>query len=82
MNHETNPVMSNNNVRRMQTWAREHHPADWEDRCSVIIQYLDQLPADDCEWLIKKGWPEVFSAAERDWPEAFDAWETDAEQIE
>lgn len=82
MNNETNPVMSNSNVRRMQAWAREHHPADGEDRCAVVMEYLDQLPADDCERLLKKDWPDVFDAAERDWPEAFDAWKTDPEPIE
>lgn len=72
--------MSNNSVRRMQAWAQEHHSADWEDRCAVVVEYLDQLPSDECERLIKKGWPDVFAAAQRDWPEAFAAWQTEEEE--
>ena len=74
MNTETTTTLSNNNLRRMQGWARAVYPADWQDRCAVVTEYLAQLDEDTATALIKKGWPEVFAAAERKWPEAFAGW--------
>lgn len=78
MNQESTSALSNNNVRRMQGWARAVHPGDWSDRCAVVVEYVSQLDPDIAATLIKKGWPEVFAAAERDWPEAFAGWNADA----
>lgn len=79
MNSE--PKLSNNNLRRMQGWAKAVYPGDWQDRCSVVAEYLAQLDEDASSALIKKGWPDVFAAAEREWPEAFAGWKTEgAEQ--
>jgi hypothetical protein len=81
MNSETKPTLSNNNLRRMQGWARAVYTGDWRDRCSVVAEYLAQLPEDTAAALIRKGWPDVFAAAERDWPEAFAGWKQEpAEQ--
>lgn len=74
MNSETKSTLSNNNLRRMQAWARAIYRGDWQDRCAVAIEYLAQLDEDTSAALIKKGWPEVFAAAEREWPEAFAGW--------
>ena len=74
MNSEIKPVLSNNYLRRMQGWARAVHTADWQDRCSVVTEYLAQLDEEAASALIRKGWPDVFAAAERDWPEAFAGW--------
>ena len=77
MNQESKTVLSNNNLRRMQGWARAVYPKDWQDRCAVVDAYLSQQDEDVFAGLIKKGWPEVFAAAERDWPEAFAGWKMD-----
>ncbi len=74
MNSEINSTLSNNNVRRMQGWARSVYPRDWEDRCAVVIEYFSQLGDDAAAALLKQGWSEMFAAAERDWPEAFAGW--------
>lgn len=74
MNSETKPTLSNNNLRRMQGWARAIYPRDSQDRCAVVIEYLAQLNEDAAAALIRMGWPDVFAAAERDWPEAFAGW--------
>lgn len=74
MNSENAPTLSNNNLRRMQGWAKTVYPKDWEDRCAVVAEYLAQASEDEVATLIKQGWPEVFAAAERDWPEAFAGW--------
>ena len=74
MNSETKPTLSNNNLRRMQGWARSIYPRDSHDRCAVVVEYLAQLNEDAAAALIRKGWPDVFAAAERDWPEAFAGW--------
>ena len=74
MNSESKSTLSNNNLRRMQGWARAVYPEDCEDRCAVVVEYIAQLNEDDASTLIRKGWPEVFTAAERDWPEAFAGW--------
>lgn len=74
MNSETKSTLSNNNLRRMQGWVRAVYPDDWQDRCAVIVEYLAQLDEDTAASLIRKGWPEVLAAAERDWPEAFAGW--------
>ena len=74
MNQETKSVLSNNNLRRMQGWARAVYPGDWQDRCAVVTEYLAQIDEDTASALIKKGWTEVFAAAEREWPEAFAGW--------
>ena len=74
MNSETKTTLSNNNLRRMQGWARAVYPGDWHDRCAVVTQYLAQLSEDEAAALIKQSWPEVFATAERDWPEAFAGW--------
>ncbi len=71
MNPASKPTISNNNLRRMHGWARAVYPADWQDRCAVVIEYLAQLDDDATQVLIKSGWPDAFAAAERDWPEAF-----------
>ena len=76
MNQDSKTALSNNNLRRMQGWARSVYPADWQDRCAVVAEYLSQLDEDTAAALIRKGWPDVFFAAERDWPEAFANWET------
>lgn len=82
MNSEQKSTLSNNNLRRMQGWARTMYPNDAHDRCAVVVEYLAQLSADDAMVLIKKDWPEVFAAAERDWPEAFAGWKQEpAEQV-
>ena len=74
MNSETKSTLSNNNLRRMQGWARAVYPGDWQDRCAVVTEYVVQLSEDAAAALIRKGWPDVFAAAERDWPEAFAGW--------
>ena len=74
MNSETKPTLSNNNLRRMQGWARAVYPGDWQDRCAVVIEYLAQLDDETSAVLIRKGWLDVFAAAEREWPEAFAGW--------
>ncbi|HEY0967845.1 MAG TPA: hypothetical protein VGD88_10690 [Opitutaceae bacterium] len=80
MSSDTNSTLSNNNLRRMQGWARSVYPADSQDRCAVVVEYLAQLSEDAATALIKRGWPEAFAAAERDWPEAFAGWKQEAEQ--
>lgn len=74
MNTESKSTLSNNNLRRMQGWARAVYPGDWQDRCAVVVEYLAQLSEDAAAALLKKAWPDVFAAAERDWPEAFGGW--------
>lgn len=74
MNSEQKSTLSNNNLRRMQGWARAVYPNDSHDRCAVVVEYLAQLGEDAATALIKKDWPEVFATAERDWPEAFAGW--------
>lgn len=74
MNSETKSTLSNNNLRRMQGWARAVYPGDWQDRSAVVIEYLAQLDEETAAALIKKGWPDVFATAEREWPEAFVGW--------
>lgn len=76
MNSETKSTLSNNNLRRMQGWARAVYPRDWQDRCAVVTEYLAQLGEDDAAALLKKSWPDVFATAERDWPEAFAGWKS------
>ncbi len=80
MNSETKSVLSNNNLRRMQGWARAVHPADANDRCAVVLEYLAQLGEEEVAALVKQDWPAVFAAAERDWPEAFAGWKQDPVQ--
>jgi hypothetical protein len=81
MNSETKSPLSNNNLRRMQGWARAIYPGDCQDRCAVVVEYLTQLSEEASAALIKKGWPDCFAAAERDWPEAFAGWKQEpAEQ--
>ncbi len=70
MHNPTNSNLSNNNLRRMQGWARAVYP-DWQDRCAIVVEYLSQLDEDTAAALIRKGWPDVFAVAEREWPEAF-----------
>lgn len=77
MNSESTSKLSNNNLRRMQGWAKAIYPGDWQDRCSVVAEYLAQLDDDALAALLKKPWPDVFAAAERDWPEAFAGWKTE-----
>ena len=77
MNQESKTALSNNNLRRMQGWARAVYPRDAQDRCAVVAEYLAQLDEDVFAGLVKQGWPEVFAAAERDWPEAFAGWKTE-----
>ena len=79
MNQESKTVLSNNNLRRMQGWARVVYPHDWQDRCAVVAEYLSQQDEDTFGALLKKSWPEVFAAAERDWPEAFAGWKSESE---
>ncbi len=74
MNSEIKSTLSNNNLRRMQGRARAVYVGDWQDRCAVVTEYLAQLSEDAAAALIKKGWPDVFTVAERDWPEAFAGW--------
>ncbi len=74
MSSESQYTLSNNQLRRMQGWARAVYPADWPDRCAVVTEYLAQLSEDTATTLIRKEWPAVFAAAERDWPEAFAGW--------
>ena len=81
MNQESKSVLSNNNTRRMQGWARTLYPRDWNDRCAVVIEYLSQLDEDTSAALIKRGWTDVFAAAERDWPEAFAGWNEDTSVV-
>ena len=78
MNSESKSKLSNNNLRRMQGWARAIYPGDWQDRCAVVAEYLSQQDEDAAAALLRKGWPDVFAAAERDWPEAFAGWQQDA----
>lgn len=80
MNQPSKPVLSNNNLRRMQGWARNVHAQDWPDRCAVVTEYLAQQDEEACTALIKQGWPAVFAAAERDWPESFAGWKVETEQ--
>ena len=82
MNSESKPTLSNNNLRRMQGWAKTVYPEDWEDRCAVVPEYLAQASDDLVATLIKQGWPDVFAAAEREWPEAFAGWKKDEENVE
>ena len=81
MNSEQAPTLSNNNLRRMQGWARGKYPHDSHDRCAVVVEYLAQLSEELAAALIKKGWPEVFAAAESDWPEAFAGWKREPEEL-
>jgi hypothetical protein len=74
MNQESKSVLSNNNLRRMQGWARSIHPGDWQDRCSVVTEYLSQLDEETLAALLKKPWPDIFAVAEKEWPEAFAGW--------
>lgn len=74
MNQESPSGLSNNSLRRMQAWAHTTYPKDAEDRSAVVAEYLAQLDDDTLAALLKKGWPDVFAAAERDWPEAFAGW--------
>ena len=74
MNPTSKFVLSNNNTRRMHGWARAVYPGDWQDRCAVVVEYLSQQGEETCGDLIRRGWPDVFAAAERDWPEAFTGW--------
>lgn len=78
MNFDAKPVLSNTLLRRMQSWARTVYSRDWQDRCYVVSEYVAQLEEATAEALIKKGWPDVFEAAERDWPEAFDGWKQES----
>jgi hypothetical protein len=78
MNSESPSGLSNNSLRRMQAWALATYPKDGEDRAAVVAEYLAQQDDDALAALIKKGWPEVFAAAERDWPEAFAGWKDEA----
>jgi len=80
MNQESKSVLSNNNVRRMQGWARAVHVNDWQDRCAVVIEYLAQLDEDACASLLRKGWPDVFATVESDWPEAFAGWKNASDE--
>ena len=64
MNTEPKSTLSNNNVRRMQGWARTMYPNDWQDRCAVVTEYLAQLSEDAGTALLKKPWPDVFAATE------------------
>lgn len=73
MNQEIQSLLSNNKLRRMQGWARALYPGDAQDRCAIVAEYIAQQDAEAAADLIKKGWPDVFAAAERDWPEAFAA---------
>ena len=77
MNQESKTVLSNNNLRRMQGWARAVYPRDWQDRCAVVAEYLSQQDENAFAVLIKKGWPDIFATAERDWPEAFAGWKNE-----
>lgn len=79
MNFEAKPVLSNTHLRRMQSWARTEYSRDWQDRCSVVTEYLAQLDEATSAALIKKGWSDVFAAAERDWPEAFAGWKQESD---
>ena len=79
MNETTKSVLSNNNLRRMQGWARAVYTTDSNDRCAVVAEYLAQLDEQLATMLIRRGWPEVFAAAERDWPEAFAGWSNETE---
>ena len=79
MNETTKSVLSNNNLRRMQGWARAVYTTDSTDRCAVVAEYLAQLDEQLATRLIRRGWPEVFAAAERDWPEAFAGWTNETE---
>lgn len=74
MKTEPKSILSNNNVRRMQGWARAIYPNDWQERCAVVTEYLAQLSEDAATALLKQPWPDVFAAAARDWPEAFAGW--------
>jgi hypothetical protein len=77
MKQEPKTVLSNNDLRRMQGWARALYPRDWHDRCAVVTEYLAQLDEEAFGALIKKSWPDVYAAAERDWPEAFAGWKSE-----
>jgi hypothetical protein len=76
MNQESKTVLSNNNVRRMQGWARSIYPTDWQDRCAVVTEYLSQLDEERLADLIRKPWADVFAIAEKEWPEAFAGWKS------
>ena len=58
----------------MHGWARSIYPADWQDRCSVVTEYLSQLDDDTLAALLKKPWGDIFAVAEKEWPEAFAGW--------
>lgn len=75
MNSEPKSTLSNNNLRRMQGWAKAVYPKEWQDRCAVVAEYIAQLPEEDATAILKKPWPDVFAQAERDWPEAFAGWQ-------
>lgn len=74
MNSEPKSTLSNNNLRRMQGWAKAVYPKEWQDRCAVVAEYIAQLTEEDATAILKKPWPDVFAQAERDWPEAFAGW--------
>ena len=74
MNQESKTVLSNNNLRRMQDWARAVYPRDGQDRCAAVAECLSQQDEDTAAILIKNGWPEVFAAAKHDLQEAFASW--------
>lgn len=80
MSQTSNTGLSNNNLRRMQGWARAVYPEDWQDRTAVVAEYLSQQDEKTVATLVSQGWPETFAAAERDWPEAFADWKV--EQVE
>ena len=74
MNKESKTALSNNNLRRMQGWARAIYPNNWQDRCAIVVEYLSQQDEDAFAVLIKKEWPVVFEMVEKEWPEAFVGW--------
>ncbi|MCM2273590.1 MAG: hypothetical protein NDI75_02155 [Candidatus Didemnitutus sp.] len=71
MSQDSKNTLSNNNLRRLQGWARSVYPHDAHDRCAIVQAYLAQLDAELVADLVRQGWRDVFAAAERDWPEAF-----------
>lgn len=80
MQPESKSALSNNNLRRMQGWARAVYPHDWQDRCAVVAEYCAQLDDEAGAKLLRQGWPDVFGAVERDWPEAFAGWKNVADE--